>query len=321
MQISVALCTYNGASYLQAQLDSIAAQTRLPDELVVCDDVSTDKTMEILQRFATTAAFPVRIHRNDSNLGSTRNFDKAINLCNGDVIALADQDDVWLPHKLAQFEAAFVTDPDIGLVFSDSVIVDANLNDTGLRMSDTFGLGEEVFTRLGTPQALHYLARRNYITGATMAFKACFRPLISPISPHWVHDYWIAFLIATQAKIIPVSEPLILYRQHAKNQIGLKQRKPFYERATKATSIPPEAYQRTYERMRDMRQHLQEKRISLPSAEAHFLSEKMAHSYVRANLPKSVPARLRMIAAEVINGRYQRYAPNGMMSALRDVLA
>ena len=85
--------TYNGGPYLREQLDSIAAQTHLPDELVVCDDDSTDRTVAILEDFAATAPFPVRVYVNPKNLGTAKNFERAIGLATGEVIALADQDD------------------------------------------------------------------------------------------------------------------------------------------------------------------------------------------------------------------------------------
>src|ERR1700704_2935070 len=111
LRIWVALCMYNGADFLSEQLESIAAQTRLPDELVVCDDGSSDDSTDIVRNFAKNASFPVRLEVNEKNLGSTKNFEKAIGLCNGDIISLADQDDVWKLHKLAVLEAALKNHP------------------------------------------------------------------------------------------------------------------------------------------------------------------------------------------------------------------
>src|SRR3954470_19039846 len=85
---SVAMCTYNGARFLGAQLASVAAQTRPPDELVVCDDRSTDETADIVRAFASRAPFPVRLHVNEENLGSTKNFERALSFCEGEVIVL-----------------------------------------------------------------------------------------------------------------------------------------------------------------------------------------------------------------------------------------
>ena len=90
-RLSIALCTYNGAQFLPAQLESMAAQTRLPDELVVCDDQSTDGSVEIIKSFAHHAPFAIRLEINAKNLGSTKNFEKAIGLCRGEIIGLSDQ--------------------------------------------------------------------------------------------------------------------------------------------------------------------------------------------------------------------------------------
>src|SRR5437879_647993 len=123
-RISVAMCTYNGARFLPEQLGSIAAQTRLPDELVICDDRSTDESVEIIRAFLDHAPFASRLEINDSNLGSTENFDKAIGLCQGEIIALADQDDVWRPEKLSCLADVLDRDGRIGAVFSDADLID-----------------------------------------------------------------------------------------------------------------------------------------------------------------------------------------------------
>ena len=89
-RVSVALCTYNGAQYLKEQLESIASQTVLPYELVVCDDCSSDDTVAILKVFAGRVSFLVRVVVNREKLGSTKNFEQAIRLCEGDLIVLSD---------------------------------------------------------------------------------------------------------------------------------------------------------------------------------------------------------------------------------------
>ncbi len=122
---SIALITFNGAKYLQEQLDSLAKQTVLPDELVVCDDCSTDATMEILHRFAETAPFSVRIFQNEKNLGWSANFHKAFFLCENEVTFFCDQDDIWLPEKLEKMLSVFEREPEVGMVLSYDHRVDA----------------------------------------------------------------------------------------------------------------------------------------------------------------------------------------------------
>ena len=139
MRISVAMCTYNGAAFLPAQLASIAEQTRRPDELIVCDDASTDKTRDILESFARTSSIPVSLYFSDENTGSVKNFERAIGLCTGDVIALSDQDDVWNKDKLERIEQLFRENQNVGLVFSDAELVDTDLKPLDQRMWSAVG--------------------------------------------------------------------------------------------------------------------------------------------------------------------------------------
>ncbi len=131
MKISVAMCTYNGARYLREQLQSIAAQAEAPHELIVVDDGSNDESINIVATFADSVPFPVDVHVNAANLGSTKSFERVISLCSGDVIALCDQDDVWRPIKLARFAAEFARAPEVGLVFSDAEVVEQDLSPSG----------------------------------------------------------------------------------------------------------------------------------------------------------------------------------------------
>src|SRR5688500_18488634 len=181
MKISVAMCTYDGEPFLREQLASIAAQGRQPDELVVCDDRSSDSTCDIVREFAATAPFAVRLHTNERNLGSTKNFERAIRLCEGDAIALADQDDVWLPSKLARIEERFAAEPRAGLVFSDAEVVDERLRPLGYRLWESVGFDRAHQRLVSGGRALDVLLPGWTVTGATLAFRSRFRNLVLEI--------------------------------------------------------------------------------------------------------------------------------------------
>jgi glycosyltransferase involved in cell wall biosynthesis len=119
----VALCSWNGEQFIDEQLESLARQIRLPDELIICDDASSDSTIGKLQRFAAGASFIVTIHRNRERLGVARNLEQAISLCTGELILLADQDDVWQPEKIARIVRAFEQDPEIDCIFTDAELI------------------------------------------------------------------------------------------------------------------------------------------------------------------------------------------------------
>ncbi len=135
MKVSIALCTYNGEKHFPEQLKSISRQSCLPDELVVCDDCSTDSTLKILEDFSRTVPFEVRIFNNETNLGPAGNFAKAISLCQGKWIFLCDQDDRWLPdkiktssEKLARMEETFGQDMPL-LVHTDAIVADEDMQE------------------------------------------------------------------------------------------------------------------------------------------------------------------------------------------------
>ena len=214
------MCTYNGGRYLLEQLKSIHAQSRSPLELVVCDDGSTDNTIELLRSFADGVHFPVSIVRNAAQLGSTRNFDQAIRLCHGEYIALSDQDDRWHPEKLARLGAMMDERPNLKVVFSDARLIDAESRPTGKKLWKAFRF-------LSRHQAIfradpgRVLLERPVVTGATMMFRRSLLQHFSYIPDIWVHDGWITWMSALWGETDFVDECLTDYRIHASQQLGV----------------------------------------------------------------------------------------------------
>jgi glycosyltransferase involved in cell wall biosynthesis len=204
MKISIAMATYNGARYLQEQLDSFMGQTRLPDELVVCDDRSIDGTVLTLERFQKQSPFPVWICRNGENLGFARNFGKAIGLCKGDIIFLSDQDDVWFPEKIATVEKVITSSPDRLFVINDLEIANCELTPTG-------------FTVIGQNRSLGG-EEEYYNFGCGMAFRANLKSLILPIpSQANSHDGWINTIVLAIGARCLLGKALQFYRRHESN--------------------------------------------------------------------------------------------------------
>lgn len=316
MSISVALCTYNGAEFLAEQLESLAAQCLLPDELVVCDDASPDGTVAILGEFAAGAPFPVRIHGNAHNLGYVKNFEQAISLCTGELIALCDQDDVWHPEKLARSARLLADLPEIGLVCTDAEVVGRKLEPLGLRMSQMLGFGAAEQASVARGSALEVLVRINFVTGAAMMFRSSLRPAALPIPDGWVHDGWIALMISLTAGVAFIDAPLLAYRQHGSNRIGA----PPQARLRDAIS-PQEprglAARRDAERWRVA---CERARPIAREADLALLAGKQHHTRLRAELPAARLPRVPRIAREVLRRNYQRYSA-GTASALKDLLS
>jgi glycosyltransferase involved in cell wall biosynthesis len=316
---SVAMCTYNGSIYLSEQLESIESQTRLPDELVVCDDGSTDDTLRVLNAFASQASFPVRIFSNEERLGPTKNFEKAVRLCEGDVIFLADQDDVWKPQKVERLLDVFEQHPTAVYVFSDAETIDEKGVIQNRKLWDLVGLRQNLDEFSG-PGQVRFLLKENLITGAAMAFRASFRDIVLPIPTEWMHDYWIAMIGSALSSGVPVSQSLFMYRRHARQVIGVGG-KGFLTASRISLATSNKEWR---EKVRCFR--LLEERILSHAASGkvspecvRLLKEKETHLLARANTRSSKGiSRVMNLLVEASTGRYHRFS-DSWRSIARDL--
>ena len=328
MKISIAMCTYNGAEFLPAQLQSIIAQSRPPDEIVICDDGSADDTRPLLEKFAAESPVPIKLHFNEQNLGSVKNFEKAIGLCISEVIALSDQDDVWRSDKLQLIEEAFNKSPSAGLVFSDAEIVDENLKPLNRRMWGEVGFDAHKRKLLRTGRALEVLIPGWTVTGATMAFRSQFVKLSLPIPEEiaMIHDGWIALTIAAVADVVALDEPLLQYRQHDRQQIGAPARKETSAEVGGMKAIET-AFRRSnsstelHKILETLEARLVDQAGDYDTRKAlSFVGDYSFHLTVRANLPQRRLNRVPSILRELISLRYHEYA-NGFKSAAKDLVS
>lgn len=324
MKISVAMCTYNGAVFLEEQIVSIFEQTRLPDELVVRDDQSTDDTVAILERLARIAPFPVHYARNPERLGSTRNFEGAISACSGDLIALADQDDVWVPRKLEVMAPAFERDPTLGALFSDSEVVDEQLQPVGFSMFDYCRFDAKKRALMDTGDVFDLVINDPFVTGAALIFRADLRRIISPIpagTEYMIHDRWIGIVAAAVSKLAYVDEKLILYRQHGRQQIGARiiPDDP-QERRRRMVQRDPGFYNDYFDYLKSLHSHVARNIGDAAHPRFHeALNARIKHLQTRTDLPPSRVGRLRPIMGELLSGRYLRFS-RGSISAAKDFI-
>jgi glycosyltransferase involved in cell wall biosynthesis len=305
MTISVALCTFNGAAFLAEQLQSICQQTRPPDEVVVCDDASSDRTSEILGRFSKEAPFPVAVKVNPRNLGSTANFAQAIGHCAGDLIVLSDQDDIWLPAKLEVLERTFAAEASAGFAWSDAEVVDERQTPLGYTLWNRIQFQASEQEQFLTGGAFELLLKRFRVTGATMAFRAAYRDLVLPIPTDWVHDGWIAQLIAAVAPGVPVAEPLVRYRQHPGQQIG-ERRPNVMAHVRMGWRTQQRLYEAVASRFMEVRDRLRS-HPAVPPRCLELLAEKIEHFRRRASM-RGRWWRVPDIWRECRRGHYSRYS-------------
>lgn len=200
--ISVTLCVHNGARYLREQLDSVLAQRGVVLEIVALDDASSDESPALLQEYA---ACDTRFccFRNETNLGPTRSFERAMTLAHGALIAPCDQDDVWEPDKLAKLLAAI---GDADLAYCDSAYIDATGAFTGTQIS-----GDIVM--LSGHEPLTFLFANSVSGHATLLRRELFAAA-RPFPEGAFHDWWLALCAAARAGIVYLPEPLVRFRRH-----------------------------------------------------------------------------------------------------------
>ena len=218
------MCTYNGEKYIKNQITSILSQSVAVDEIIICDDNSNDNTLSILMQFQIENVHKIKIYQNEFNIGSTKNFEKAITICKGDYIFLSDQDDVWKENKVKKVIQYFLNNPLTEAVFSNGDLID----DKNEKIKNNT-LWNSVFfmeNQLKKPINLFKLisSKRNMVTGATLCIKKEIKELILPFPEikKYYHDEWIAITIASRKKLDYISDELISYRIHSKQQIGGK---------------------------------------------------------------------------------------------------
>lgn len=226
--ISVCVATYNGEKYIKEQLLSILGQLSMNDEVIVSDDGSSDKTLDIIRNLNDSR---VKIYDNVRH-GIIGNFENAISKAGGDYLFLSDQDDVWLdckvPETLALLQHLEKENTEIPvLVFSDVTITDSNLK---IIHKSTFCENKykpSEFT------SMNILSVANNIMGCTIAFNKKALQYILPIDNDAVmHDWWIALVISKYGITAPLDKPTILYRQHNNNEVGssLMKSRGFFDR-------------------------------------------------------------------------------------------
>ena len=316
--ISVAMCTFNGERHLAEQLESISAQSVRPEELVICDDGSTDRTQQMIQEFASRAPFPVYLFINAKNLGSTKNFEQAISRCRGLIVALADQDDIWHPNKLEQIAKIMGSDPVVG-VFSDAALIDQNSQPLNIRLWPTFAFGRLEQKQFADGNGLQALINHPVVTGATMAFRKELFHVIAPIPPGEIHDRWISLILAASGRFEMITEPLMEYRRHSRQQIGPGP-STLRGRMEAARGRGETFYREEISRFQQILGRIASHEHSFPNAKyiQKEIQQKIDHLERRAFLPGKI-ARSKNIFKEMINGNYWRYS-GGCKSILKDLI-
>ncbi len=322
-RVSIAMTTYNGGEHVAEQLESFRSQSLRPDEVIICDDGSSDDTVSQLEAFAQSAPFDVRVERNPSNLTTTPNFEKAVSLCRGEFILLADQDDVWLPHKIETLVGVLERHPETGAVFSNGRVVDENLEPLGYTLWDSLWFSEAERALVRTGRGSEVFVKHVVAAGTTLAFRSKYRDVYLPFPIlHDCHDAWLTFTICGVSRVRIEEQCLIEYRLHGKNQFGL-QRFNLREQLNKAREqLEIGAFRHNVAFFSAARSSIERARKYGFAPDAKTLelaSQKIAHAELRDGMSDHLLTRLPSILGETLNRRYFHFS-YGLKSIAQDLL-
>ncbi len=217
-KIDILLATYNGEKYLIEQIESLLNQNYKNIRLIISDDCSTDKTIEILKKYEEKDN-RIELYLQKQNLGVVKNIEFLLKKVQSPYYMLADQDDYWLPEKIEK-SLENLKKEQADLVFTDLEVVDENLNILYKSFNDYMLLTRKIKKYINSYK-LNYLY--NCITGCTILAKKETLKFILPLpttSKHLIHDYWIGIMVSLNGKISYIPEKYIKYRQHGNNQVG-----------------------------------------------------------------------------------------------------
>ncbi len=318
-QISVAMATYNGESYINEQLKSLAKQARLPNELVICDDGSSDATVNIARSFASLAPFKVRIEVNPENLGYAQNFARAMSLCTGDFILLCDQDDVWLPSKIEAQIRVLEENPEALLAICDMVLCDEHL------VPSAHTLLGNILSAGGKME--------DFRTGCGMAFRRAVLDIVLPIPDRLMgHDNWTGRVINSISAGMTIRQPLQYYRRHKNNTSDWLVSRPQGANRLKAIraaglTSAVDGWRDERERCRLTRERLiaraealsrigMEGRLDVALADLDRRMINIDHRIATVSRPRAI--RPPFILALLASGGYRQFA--GWFSAFKDLI-
>ncbi len=331
--VSVALCTHNGEQFVAEQVRSILHQSLMPTQVVVSDDASSDATVQIVKevfsrfRAEHNGSAPVlTLLLNKEPLRVTANFEQATLACTGDLIALSDQDDLWVPERLERMVAEFDSRPELTLLHSDARLVDGDGNPLGASLSEAIGLSSWERERIREGAALDVLLRRNVVTGATTMFRRSLLEAAAPFPKEWVHDEWLAVVAAITGRVDFLAAALTDYRQHESNQIGAS--KPtLSDKVSRVREPRTKRNRRLLARAEVLHERVPGFAGIGIGADSHPESStvvelsrrKLAHERFRSGLPTVRVFRLFPILGQAASGAYRRFG-RARYDMLRDLL-
>lgn len=306
LKISVAMAVFQGERFIGQQVDSILKQSLAPDEIIICDDSPNAETYDAVKKIIAQHAQSIKYFKNETQLGVSGNFAKAIALTSGDVIFLSDQDDVWKQDKIAQLASLINASPNCGGAFCNSELVNADLKPLYISHLDLRGFNGDA--------SLKFFLKRVPAAGHNMAFRSDMKNLLLPFPDlKECHDTWIGLVIAATKGWVFTGETLTQFRQH-KNNLSQAGRSSQLKAALDSLKNEVNTWNTALydELLRRLTGKVGPEILAL-------LEDRRTHSAVRAEMNCGLLKRLPPILGEIRNRRYFKYG-RGWKNVIQDLL-
>jgi len=304
-KISIAMAVFEGERFIGRQLDSILCQSLAPDEIIICDDSRSDKTYKAIEDITGQNSGIVKYFKNETPLGVSRNFEKAISLTSGDIIFLSDQDDVWQEDKIAKLASLLDASPDCGGAFCNSELVDEYLKPLGTTHWDLRAFNGNA--------SIDFFLKRVPAAGHNMVFRAGLKDLLLPFPDlNECHDTWIGLVITAVNGWAFTAETLTQFRQHD-NNLSQKNRRNQLQTALDSIKNGADNWNAAlYDALiRRLTGKVEPEMLEL-------LKDRREHSAVRARMNCNIFKRIPLIYGEIRNKRYFKYG-RGWKNVVQDI--
>jgi len=304
-KISIAMAVFEGERFVCQQLDSIFSQSLVPNEIIICDDSRNDKTYKAIKNIIEQHPEIIKYFKNETQLGVSKNFEKAVSLSSGDIIFLSDQDDVWMRDKIAELISSINASLDCGGAFCNSELVDKDLNGLGLTHFDLRAFKGDA--------SIDFFLKRVPAAGHNMAFKAELKDLLLPFPDlKECHDTWIGLVIAATSGWTFSDEILTQFRQHDDN-LSRSGRDSQLKAAMESIKNDTSAWNAAlYDEL------IQRITGNVEPEVLESLKDRRDHSAVRAKMNCNIFKRLPLVYGEIKNKRYFKYG-RGWKNVIQDI--
>jgi len=315
------MAAFNGQRFLAEQLESIEAQTRQPDEILIVDDASTDGTVALLSEFQARNPGRVEVRVAEANRGVDASFAAAIGACSADLILPCDQDDRWHPEKIERLAGEAESQPALGLVASDSSVIGEDGEELEPSFWRRMGVSNREVRRCNDGDAFRVLVRHPFVSGHGMLFRRDLLSLALPVPAAWTYDEWLDVILSAQAPVRLLQSRLTCHRLHSRQAVGHGGESHLQRLRTLRLSREKAAIDRQLMRAEALKNRLES--VGQPSELRPTVHETVVAriEFIRARRmmrDSGRPRRWLLIARELASGRYWSVG-RGLLAVIRDL--